>query len=132
MWIHKNLRDDLKTKKDTYRKWKEGQATKEEYSQVAQKCRNGVRDAKAENELRLARDAKSNKKAFFRYVNSKRQRKEMVVQLLNEDGKFMDPQLAAESDPKSAYQWYLLKLGCGNKWGTAGLSPAPSFLQQFY
>ena len=89
MWLHKNLRDDLKTKKDTNRKWKEGQATKEEYSQVAQKCQKGVRDAKAENELRLARDAKSNKKAFFRYVSSKRQRKEMVVQLLNEDGKLI-------------------------------------------
>ena len=62
------------------------QATKEEYRQVAQKCQNGVRDAKAENELRLARDAKSKKKAFFRYVYSKRQQKEMVVQLLNEDG----------------------------------------------
>ena len=52
-----------------YRKWKEGQATKDEYSQVARKCRDGIRRAKAENDLRLTRDTKSNKKALFRYVN---------------------------------------------------------------
>ena len=43
----------------------------------------------------------------------------------------MDSQLATESDPKSAYQWYLLKLGGGNKRGTAGFSPGPSALQHF-
>ncbi|KAF7248208.1 hypothetical protein EYD10_06075 [Varanus komodoensis] len=63
-----------------YKKWKEGQAAKEEYRQVVQNCREGVRKAKAGSELRLARDAKSNKKAFFRYVQSKRQRKEAGVQ----------------------------------------------------
>ena len=89
MWLHNKLKDDLKTKKDTYRKWKEGQATREEYRQVAQNCRNSVRKAKAENELRLARNAKSNKKAFFRYMHSKRQKKELVVQLRNEDGKLI-------------------------------------------
>ena len=33
----------------------------------------------------------------------------------------VDPQLTTESDPKSAYQWYLLKLWGGNEWGTACL-----------
>ena len=62
MWLHKKLRNDLKTKKTTtmYRKWKEGQAFKDEYRQAARKCRDGIRRAKAENELRLARETKSN------------------------------------------------------------------------
>ena len=32
---------------------------------------------------------RSNKKAFFRYLRSERQRKETVAQLLNEDGKMI-------------------------------------------
>ena len=53
------------------------------------KCTDGIRRAKAENELRLARDTKSNKKAFFRYVSSKRQTKDIVAQLCNGDGKMI-------------------------------------------
>ena len=45
-------------KKDTS-KWKEGQATKEEYREVVKNCRHGVRMGKAENELRLTRDVKN-------------------------------------------------------------------------
>ena len=44
----------MKIKKDTHRKWKEGQATKEEYRQVARNCKDGIRRAKAENDLRIA------------------------------------------------------------------------------
>ena len=80
MWLYKKLREDLKTKKDMYRKWKEGQTTKDDgYRQVARKCRDGIMRAKAENELRLARDTKSNKN-LFRYVSSKRQTKYIVAQ----------------------------------------------------
>ena len=89
MWLHKKLKEDLKTKEDMYRKWKEGQATKEEYRQAARKCRDGLRRAKAENEMKLARDTKSNKKAFFRYVSRKRQTKDMVAQLRDGDGKMV-------------------------------------------
>ena len=35
-------------------------------------CRDEVRRAKARLELNLARDAKNNKKGFYRYVNQKR------------------------------------------------------------
>ena len=62
-------------KKETYRKWKEGQARREEYTHVARNRRHGIRRAKAENVLRLARDIRSNNKAFFRYMHSKRQNK---------------------------------------------------------
>jgi len=39
-------------------------------------CRDGVRRAKAQLELNLARDAKNNKKGFYRSVNQKRKIKE--------------------------------------------------------
>jgi len=38
--------------------------------------RNGVRKAKAQLELNLARDAKNNKNGFYRYVSQKREVKE--------------------------------------------------------
>jgi len=41
-------------------------------------CRNGVRKAKAQLELNLARDAKNNKKGFYRYFSQKRKIKESV------------------------------------------------------
>lgn len=39
------------------------------------------------DELRLASDGESNRKAFFRYLGSISQRKEIVAQLLSGDGK---------------------------------------------
>ena len=62
MWLHKKLREDLKTKNDTYSKWKESQATKEGDREMARNCRDGILKAKPENELRLARDTKSDQK----------------------------------------------------------------------
>ena len=50
---------------------------------AAKHCRDNIRKAKAENELRLARDPKSNKKIC------KWQRKETVAHLLNGDGTIM-------------------------------------------
>jgi len=41
-------------------------------------CRDEVRRAKVQLELNLARDAKNNKKGFYRYVSQKRKVKESV------------------------------------------------------
>ena len=46
--------------------------SQEEYRHVARLCRNGVRKAKVRLELNLARDAKNDKKGFYRYVSQKR------------------------------------------------------------
>lgn len=51
--------------------------------------RDGVKKTKAGNELKLATDAKRNKKAFFRYVNSKGHRKETVAQLFSGNGEMI-------------------------------------------
>ncbi|CAM4675942.1 unnamed protein product [Lepidochelys kempii] len=60
--------------------------TKEEYKNVARACRNEIRRAKSHLELQLARDVKSNKKGFFRYVGNKKKGKESVGPLRNEGG----------------------------------------------
>ena len=48
----------LKGKKEMHRQWKQGQVSWEEYRDVAQLCRDGVRKSKVQLELNLARDAK--------------------------------------------------------------------------
>ncbi|CAM4565036.1 unnamed protein product [Caretta caretta] len=60
--------------------------TREEYKNIARACRNVIRRAKLHLELQLARDVKSNKKGFFRYVGNKKKAKESVGPLLNEGG----------------------------------------------
>ncbi|KAK4826893.1 hypothetical protein QYF61_012081 [Mycteria americana] len=48
--------------------------------------RDGVRKAKAQLELNLARKAKNNKKGFYRYVSQKRKVKARVPPLMNKNG----------------------------------------------
>jgi len=59
-----------------HRQWKHGQLSWEEYSDAARLCRGGVRQAKAQLELNLARDTENNNKAFYRYVSLKSKVKE--------------------------------------------------------
>ncbi|PKU38755.1 rna-directed dna polymerase from mobile element jockey-like [Limosa lapponica baueri] len=50
---------------------------------------DGVRKAKAQLELNLARDVKNNKMGFYRYVSQKRKVKKSVPSLMNETGKLV-------------------------------------------
>ncbi|CAM4602829.1 unnamed protein product [Caretta caretta] len=85
-WLNGEILADLKHKKEAYKKWKVGHMTREEYKNIARACRNHIRRAKSHLELQLARDVKSNKKGFFRYVGNKKKAKESVGPLLNEGG----------------------------------------------
>ncbi|CAM4509227.1 unnamed protein product [Lepidochelys kempii] len=85
-WLNSEILADLKHKKEAYKKWKIGQMTREEYTNIAQVCRSEIRKAKSHLELQLARDVKSNKKDFFGYVGNKKKVKESVGRLLNEGG----------------------------------------------
>ncbi|CAM4671973.1 unnamed protein product, partial [Lepidochelys olivacea] len=67
-WLNGEILADLKHKKEAYKKWKVGHMTREEYKNIAWACRNVIRRAKSHLELQLARDVKSNKKGFFRYI----------------------------------------------------------------
>ncbi|CAM5111816.1 unnamed protein product [Natator depressus] len=60
--------------------------TREEYKNIARAYRSEIRKAKSHLEVQLARDVKSNKKGFFRYVSNKKKVKESVGPLLNEGG----------------------------------------------
>jgi len=45
-WLSKNLLGKLRAKKGTYRLWKQGCVTWEEYRDAVQTCRHGIRKAK--------------------------------------------------------------------------------------
>jgi len=77
-WLGQDLLVKLKSKTELHRQWKQGQVTRKEYSEAAWLCRDGVRRARAWLELNLAKDAKNNKKSFYRCVNQKRKVKESV------------------------------------------------------
>ncbi|CAM4534308.1 unnamed protein product [Caretta caretta] len=85
-WLNSEILADLKYKKEAYKKWKIGQMTRDEYKNIARARRSEIRKAKSNLELQLARDVKSNKKGFFRYVGNKKKVKESVGPLLNEGG----------------------------------------------
>ncbi|CAM5088467.1 unnamed protein product [Eretmochelys imbricata] len=85
-WLNSEILADLKHKREAYKKWKIRQMTRDEFIDIARACRNGIRKAKSHLELQLARDVKSNKKGFFKYVGNKKKAKESVCPLLNEGG----------------------------------------------
>ncbi|XP_050791465.1 uncharacterized protein LOC127040991 [Gopherus flavomarginatus] len=85
-WLTFEILRDLQNKKASYKKWKLGQITKDEYRKITQECRGKIRKAKAQNELKLAMGIKGNKKTFYQYIRSKRKTKDRVGPLLNEDG----------------------------------------------
>ncbi|KFZ45983.1 hypothetical protein N321_04792, partial [Antrostomus carolinensis] len=91
-WLSKDLLVKLREKKEIYRQWKQGCVAWEEYRDVVQMCRDGIRKAKAQMELILARDVK-NSKDFFRYIGQKRQAKESVPPLINEEGELASADL---------------------------------------
>ncbi|PKU34089.1 rna-directed dna polymerase from mobile element jockey-like [Limosa lapponica baueri] len=72
-----------------HRKWKKGQASWEEYRDVARLCRDEVRKAKAQLELNSARDVKKNKKGFYRYINQKRKVKGNVPPVMSNSGELV-------------------------------------------
>ncbi|KFQ99133.1 hypothetical protein Y956_03969, partial [Nipponia nippon] len=88
-WLSHDLLVKLKGKKRMHRQWKQGQVSWEEYRDTVQLCRDRIRKAKARLELNLARDAKNNKKGFYRYVIQKRKVKESVPPLMSKTGKLV-------------------------------------------
>ena len=85
MWLCKDLQLKLREKGEMYRKWKQGCVPWEGYRAVVCVCRDRIRNAKAQRELNLARDVKNNKKGFYRYIGWRRQTKESVPLLINEN-----------------------------------------------
>uniref|UniRef100_A0A8B9ZFV9 Reverse transcriptase domain-containing protein n=1 Tax=Anas platyrhynchos TaxID=8839 RepID=A0A8B9ZFV9_ANAPL len=85
-WLNRELWLELRRKKRVYNLWKIGQATREDYKDVARLCRDKIRKAKAHLELKLATAVKDNKKRFYKYINTKRRTKENLHPLLDAGG----------------------------------------------
>lgn len=60
--------------------------TQEKHRASVPMCRDEVRETKADTELKFARDAKGNRKGFYRYINCKREPIENMGPLLNRVG----------------------------------------------
>jgi len=75
-WLSQELQVNLKGMKEMHRQWKQGQVSWEDYRDTAWLCKHGVRKAKVQLKLNLARDEKNNK-GFYRYVSQKGKSKEM-------------------------------------------------------
>ncbi|KFZ48098.1 hypothetical protein N321_03191, partial [Antrostomus carolinensis] len=86
VWLSQDLLVKLKGKMELHRQWKQGQVSWKEYTDIVQLCRDEVRKAKVQLELNLARDAKKNKKGFYRWVNQKRKVKESIFSLMSNNG----------------------------------------------
>ncbi|KFV93308.1 hypothetical protein N327_13538, partial [Fulmarus glacialis] len=84
-WLTQDLLAKLKHKTKMHRKWRHGYTSWVDYRDMAQECRKGIRKAKAQLELNLARDVK-NKKCFFRYIGQQRKMKETVPTLMSKMG----------------------------------------------
>ncbi|KFZ60398.1 hypothetical protein N338_05724, partial [Podiceps cristatus] len=84
--LGKDLLAKLREKKGKYKLWKQGSVAWKEYRDAVWNCRDGIRKAKAQMELSLARDVKNNKKGFYRYIGQKRQAKESIPPLVNGKG----------------------------------------------
>ena len=59
-------------------------------------CRDGVGKPRVQLELNLARDAKNNKKGFYRYVSQKGKVRESVCPLMSKNGKLVTTDKKAE------------------------------------
>lgn len=71
-WMSTELLVKLKDKKQMHSQWKQRQVSQEEYMGTGWLCRFGVRKAKVKLELNFMRDAKNNKKGFYKCVSQKR------------------------------------------------------------
>lgn len=85
--LHRTFMTELlhtHTKKKRLTKWKQEQATKEEYRSTDQVFRESARKAKAQLQLKLVMDINSNK-MFYHYISIKPPKKENMGDLLNGD-----------------------------------------------
>lgn len=80
-------------KRAVYKKLKQGEATKEKIS-IARACRDVVRKAAAQLELKPVGDVKGNKKSFYRYVRDKGKTRENVGPLQHGTGDLVTKDMA--------------------------------------
>ena len=82
-WLSKDL-VKLRRRKEIHRQWRQGRVAWEGYRDAVWMCRGGIRKGKAWMILSLEKDAKNNKKGFYRYIAQKRKAKKNLPPLINE------------------------------------------------
>jgi len=85
-WLNRELLLGLRKKTRVYHLWKKEQATQEEYRGLVRSCREEIREAKAQLELRLSTVVRDSKKCFYKHINNKKTAKENLHPLLDARG----------------------------------------------
>lgn len=81
--MNQDLLVKLESKKKMHRHWKKGQVLWAAYRDATRLYRKGIRKAKAQLELGLARNAKNDKKVIYRYISHKRKVQEDMLPLVS-------------------------------------------------
>jgi len=76
----------LREKRRVYHLWKKGLAIEEDYRGLVVLCREEIKKAKAQLELRLATAVRDNKKCFYIYIKNKKRGKENLHPILDAGG----------------------------------------------
>jgi len=77
---------ELRKKNESVPLLEEGQATQEKCRSLIRSCREEIRKAKAQLELRLDTVVNDNKKCLYKYINNKKKPKENLHPLLDARG----------------------------------------------
>ncbi|KAF7235274.1 hypothetical protein EYD10_17889 [Varanus komodoensis] len=83
-WMQEEVVRGIRQKRNLRRKWVLGEMDKREYREEEARCRRILCKAKADYQLRLAKNIKSNKKGFFQH--RKRKGRQVVGPLNKEEG----------------------------------------------
>ena len=91
-WMNKSLMRYWKRKYHAWKRYTENKnfARQQEYRREADVFKRQARQAKRIYEKRLSKGARHNKKAFFRYVNSKLTVRPEITEMLKENGELED------------------------------------------
>ena len=87
-WMCNELKRLIGKKKRAWKKWKKSkkEEDRKEYKSLEKKTKKTIRNRKNAVEKRVAREAKSNPKLFFWYVNSSKQVRTKIGPLKDDDG----------------------------------------------
>ena len=91
-WMNKSLMKSWKKKYHSWKRYTESKSYQrhQKYKRKADLFKKKARQAKRIYEKRLAKGVRHNKKAFFRYVNSKLTVRPEITELINENGILVD------------------------------------------
>ena len=97
-WMNNQIRKQIAKKKASWAKWKKSkrEMDKREYKQIERETKKMIRNSKNRLERDIAKDAKTNPKRYFSYLNSGKKVKTKVGPLINAQKEYViDPKQQA-------------------------------------